>query len=60
MEARKKLVEALVEGLKEGQERGEEIEAERFARSLGAQPSKFIEGPLVPLPKLGADGKKKD
>ena len=55
-EARKKLVKALTDGLKEGQEHADEIEAERFARSLGAQGSKFIEGDPVPLPELEPDG----
>jgi hypothetical protein len=34
----------------------EQLEKERFVRSLGAKPSKFIQGPLVPLPELNPDG----
>lgn len=46
----------LVENLTENQARAKKVERERFVRSLGAKPSRFIEGPPVPLPELNPDG----
>jgi hypothetical protein len=55
-EGRPKLVKELIDNLTENQANAAQVDRERFVRSLGAKPSKFIDGPIVPLPELNPDG----